>query len=136
MQRKCFRIYVCLSTFEDAWISSAQAGKELVPQVNPMIGPWPDVLVNDGAKDAAMIMYRDQWWRLLTPMLLHVGRPLFRTFPHHSLHLRNAGVVHILVNVLVQLRVGVYLEYTWGRFTWSTIYVRGWIHEELRVKSL
>lgn len=58
-----------------------------------------------GAKNAALIVYRHEWWRLLTPMLLH------------------AGLIHLAVNVLIQLRVGVMLELEWGLKRYAAIYV-------------
>jgi len=62
------------------------------------------VLNTLGAKNAALIVYRHEWWRLLTPMLLH------------------AGFIHLAVNVLIQLRVGVMLELEWGLKRFSVIY--------------
>ena len=74
-------------------------------KLNPMIGPWPTVLNSLGAKNAALITYRGELWRLFTPMLLH------------------AGLIHLAVNVLIQLRVGVLLELQWGLKHFSLIYV-------------
>jgi membrane associated rhomboid family serine protease len=73
--------------------------------VNPMIGPWPTILNNLGAKNSALITYRQQWWRLLTPMLLH------------------SGFIHYGVNVLLQLRIGVMLELQWGLGTYALTYI-------------
>lgn len=61
-----------------------------------MIGPYPTILNTFGAKNAALIVYHGEYWRLLTPVFLH------------------AGVIHLLVNILIQFRVGVLLELQWG----------------------
>jgi membrane associated rhomboid family serine protease len=53
-----------------------------------MLGPWPSALVIQGAKVTALVVYRGQWWRLLTPLLLH------------------AGLIHLVVNLGIQLRIG------------------------------
>ena len=73
--------------------------------LNPMLGPYPTVLNTLGAKNAALITYRGELWRLLTPMLLH------------------AGVVHLVINVVIQLRVGVLLELQWGLARFACIYI-------------
>ena len=75
--------------------------------LNPMLGPWPTILNTLGAKNAALITYRGELWRLFTPMLLH------------------AGVVHLFINVVIQLRVGVLLELQWGLPTFCLVYVAG-----------
>ena len=60
-------------------------------ELNPMLGPWPDTLDAMGAKNAAKIILRGQVHRFFLPMLLH------------------AGFVHLAMNVLMQLRLGVML---------------------------
>jgi membrane associated rhomboid family serine protease len=74
-------------------------------QVNPMIGPYPDVLSEWGAKNAVLILDYGEWWRLVTPILLH------------------AGVIHLLCNVAVQLETGAFFEREWGSPIWTTIYL-------------
>eukprot|EP00927_Polykrikos_kofoidii_P061334 TRINITY_DN56172_c0_g1_i1.p1 TRINITY_DN56172_c0_g1~~TRINITY_DN56172_c0_g1_i1.p1 ORF type:complete len:493 (-),score=36.99 TRINITY_DN56172_c0_g1_i1:122-1600(-) len=73
--------------------------------LNPMVGPYHTVLDEAGAKNAARILYLGEWWRLLTPLLLHNG-PL-----------------HLAMNLWVQLRTGVMLEVLWGRTIWVLIYI-------------
>lgn len=73
--------------------------------INPMIGPYPDVLSEWGAKNSVLILDDGDWWRLLTPILLH------------------AGVIHLLCNVAVQLETGAFFEREWGSPIWVTIYL-------------
>lgn len=74
-------------------------------QVNPMFGPYPDVLSEWGAKNTVLILEDKEWWRLLTPILLH------------------AGVIHLLCNVAVQLETGVFYEKEWGSVRWLIVYL-------------
>lgn len=71
---------------------------------NPMIGPHAHVLDRAGAKNAAKIRYSHEWWRLLTPLLLH------------------GGIIHLLTNILVQLRFAIMVEVLWGSIVWMVIY--------------
>ena len=80
---------------------------------NPMVGPPATTLVRYGAKFAALIVYKKQWWRLVSPMALH------------------AGVIHLICNVFIQLRVGGYLNLVYGTWKWLTIYILSGIFGEL-----
>lgn len=73
-------------------ICMIQLGGLASKEANPTIGPPVTVMVAWGAKDAALILYDHEWWRLLTCVMLH------------------AGVWHILSNVIIQARVGGYLN--------------------------
>mmetsp|Transcript_1424 Transcript_1424/g.4642 ORF Transcript_1424/g.4642 Transcript_1424/m.4642 type:complete len:421 (+) Transcript_1424:118-1380(+) len=73
--------------------------------LNPMLGPHYHVFDGLGAKNAARILKRGEWWRLLTPMLLH------------------AGWLHLLGNLSVQVRTGAMLEAVWGHGAWLLIYI-------------
>lgn len=72
---------------------------------NPMVGPDVETLIRFGAKDAALIIYKGEWWRLFTPMLLH------------------GSVLHLLGNVLIQLRIGGYLELVFTTPKWIAVYL-------------
>lgn len=74
-------------------------------QINPMVGPYPDALSEWGAKNTVNILEDGDWWRLLTPILLH------------------AGVIHLFCNVAVQLETGAFFEREWGSHNWLIIYL-------------
>lgn len=74
-------------------------------EVNPMIGPGMGVMDLFGAKNTAKILTFNQWWRVLMPMLTHVGW------------------VHLVGNLVVQLRTGSMLEAVWGGTAWIFMYI-------------
>jgi membrane associated rhomboid family serine protease len=78
--------------------------------VNPMIGPPATTLVRYGAKYAGLIVYERQWWRLISPIAVH------------------AGIIHLISNVVIQLRVGGYLNLVYGTWKWFTIYLLSGIY--------
>lgn len=71
---------------------------------NPFWGPPVDTLVHFGAKEAGDIVYDDEWWRLLSSIMLH------------------GGIIHIIPNVIIQLRIGGYLTLIYGPWKWTWIY--------------
>jgi len=71
---------------------------------NPMLGPHYHYLDKLGAKNTAKMLQRNEWWRLLTPVMLH------------------AGWLHLVGNLAVQLRTGAMLEAMWGHTAWLLIY--------------
>jgi membrane associated rhomboid family serine protease len=73
--------------------------------INPMFGPYPDALSEWGGKNSILIIEDGEWWRLMTPILLH------------------AGLIHLFCNVAVQLELGVFFEREWGSMTWLIIYL-------------
>lgn len=88
--------FICVVEFYGGYVPFSQ---------NSMIGPHPHALDPVGAKNAARIMRNHEWWRLLTPIMLH------------------AGWLHLAGNVFVQLRAGLTLEVLWGHSAWLLIYV-------------
>lgn len=62
-------------------------------------------MVRFGAKQAALIIVRGEWWRVLSSIMLH------------------AGIMHIVPNVLIQLRIGGYLNILYGTPKWLWIYL-------------
>ena len=73
--------------------------------VNPMIGPYPDALSTWGAKNTVLILEDDEWWRLISPIMLH------------------AGIIHLACNIMVQLDTGAFFEREWGSLNWLIIYL-------------
>ena len=73
--------------------------------INPMIGPYPDALSEWGAKNSVNILQDGEWYRLITPIMLH------------------AGVIHLLCNVAVQVETGAFFEREWGSKNWLIIYL-------------
>mmetsp|Transcript_29219 Transcript_29219/g.67988 ORF Transcript_29219/g.67988 Transcript_29219/m.67988 type:complete len:399 (+) Transcript_29219:102-1298(+) len=72
---------------------------------NPMIGPAYETLVAMGSKDMPRMVYEHQWWRLVLPMILHVG------------------ILHILFNLMATFRMGLVMEEKWGTKVWLAIYL-------------
>ncbi len=70
-----------------------------------MVGPYPDALSYWGGKNAYLILYDNEYWRLVSPIMLH------------------AGVFHLICNIGVQLDTGAFWEREWGSFVWLTIYL-------------
>lgn len=51
------------------------------------------------------MVFKNEWWRLFSPIMLH------------------AGIMHLVSNVFIQLRVGGYLNLVFGTKRWLTIYI-------------
>lgn len=71
---------------------------------NSVIGPPVYIMVRFGAKESALMIYKNEWYRLLAPIMLH------------------AGIFHLLPNIAIQLRVGGYLNLVYGTPKWLWIY--------------
>jgi membrane associated rhomboid family serine protease len=72
---------------------------------NWMIGPNSSTLIRMGAKDAYMMRYKAHVERFFSPIFLH------------------SGIIHIVVNLIIQLRMGLYLERRWGSIKFTCTYV-------------
>jgi rhomboid protease GluP len=89
------------------------AGGFMPASDNPGWGPYPYFLDVLGAKNAARILIDGEWWRLLSPMLLH------------------SSVGHLLVNVAIQARLVVSMEQCWGQCRWLVVYICGGAYSTL-----
>lgn len=64
--------------------------------VNLLIGPSAEVLIQAGARDTSLIVNEDQWFRLISPLVLH------------------AGVIHFVINMLALWFIGAAVEQSHG----------------------
>lgn len=71
---------------------------------NPLIGPDALTLVRLGAKETYLIKYNWQIWRLFSPILLH------------------GGVLHLIMNLFSQMRMGLVMEERWGARRFALVY--------------
>eukprot|EP01112_Ceratiomyxa_fruticulosa_P014006 TRINITY_DN3983_c0_g1_i2.p1 TRINITY_DN3983_c0_g1~~TRINITY_DN3983_c0_g1_i2.p1 ORF type:complete len:346 (-),score=57.34 TRINITY_DN3983_c0_g1_i2:88-1125(-) len=78
------------------FIIELSMGGVVSTEINPLIGPDAGTMINLGAKDGYLERFHFQVFRFITPIFLH------------------AGFIHILFNLFVQLRTGIYLERQWG----------------------
>ena len=74
-------------------------------EVNPFVGPYPDSFSEWGGKNPYLMIEAKEWWRLLSPSLLHVG------------------VLHLLVNAFCQLEPIALFEREWGSTRWLLLYL-------------
>jgi membrane associated rhomboid family serine protease len=68
-----------------------------------MIGPYPDALSEWGGKNAVLIIEDGEWFRLISPIMLH------------------AGIIHLVGNIDLQLETRVFFEREWGSIRWLII---------------
>lgn len=80
---------------------------------NVMIGPPTNAFNIFGAKNSARVIEYGEWWRLITPIMLH------------------SGFVHLVSNLFVQLKVGMQLEVIWGPRFWILIYFFSGVYANL-----
>lgn len=71
---------------------------------NPWLGPSLETLVDLGGKFVPDIL-NGQWWRFVSPIFLH------------------AGILHLLMNMIMQVRVGPSLEKAFGTVRIAIIYM-------------
>lgn len=74
-------------------------------ELNFGLGPWVDTLDYLGAKNGAKIVRLREAWRLLVAIMLH------------------NGLLHLATNLLMQLRLGVLAEITWGMQRFLPLYI-------------
>jgi len=72
--------------------------------VNSGIGPYPDALSNAGGTNPYLLASGHEYWRLFVSPLIP------------------ASVIHFLLNSVVQIEVGAFLEKEWGSRKWAAIY--------------
>lgn len=63
---------------------------------NPMIGPSKETLIKLGARDTELIVNNNEWYRIVTPMVLH------------------AGIIHYIVNMAAVWFIGIAIEQNHG----------------------
>ena len=73
--------------------------------INPLIGPSAESLLKLGALNSDLVMEDDEWYRLITPLVLH------------------AGLIHLLINVLALHFIGGAVERVHGTLATATIFV-------------
>jgi len=73
--------------------------------VNPMIGPSAETLIKVGAKKTSLIVQEKEWWRLVTPMVLH------------------AGIIHFVLNMLAMWFIGYAVEMNHGFFAIAILFI-------------
>jgi membrane associated rhomboid family serine protease len=87
-------------------------------KINPMIGPYPDAFSEWGGKNTYLLLEGQQYFRIITPIFLHVG------------------VIHLLINVYCQLETCAFLEREWGSSRWLVIYVISGIGSVLTASAI
>jgi membrane associated rhomboid family serine protease len=74
------------------------------PKENPMFGPPTATLLTLGGMNVRLIQ-SGEFWRLMTPVFLH------------------AGIIHLLMNLVAQLRFGLFLERQWNIFRFIPVFL-------------
>jgi len=65
----------------------------------------PGTLIRYGSGHGGLLLFRDEWWRLLCPIFLH------------------QGLVHLLCNTLIFVQIGPLMEREYGRDKFLLLYV-------------
>jgi len=75
------------------------------PVDNPMLGPSAIMLATLGGNNKNYVLNDGEWWRLFTAIFSH------------------AGIIHLLSNLFVQIKVGFELERVWGPYRMFGLYI-------------
>jgi membrane associated rhomboid family serine protease len=70
-----------------------------------MIGPSAETLIIVGAKQTSLIVQEKEWWRLVTPMVLH------------------AGIIHFVLNMLAMWFIGYAVEMNHGFMAIAILFI-------------
>ncbi|KAL7722888.1 rhomboid protease [Entamoeba marina] len=84
-------------------VSIAIEGFEKV-SINWMLGPTSNSIDLLGCKNAVKMVHEHQYWRYITPIFLH------------------GGVIHLLFNIVIQLRLGLITERRWNTLRFVIVY--------------
>ena len=95
--RQCLTFNTCLVIIYFILLVAMIATGGFATQAeNPIIGPPVTTLIKFQAKQASLMVYKNQWLRIIFSMFLH------------------SGIFHFLPIALIQLRVGGYLNLVFG----------------------
>ena len=72
---------------------------------NPMLGPSSEALLQLGAKDSFLIINKGEFWRLISPVVLH------------------AGFVHYVINIVALSAIGTAVEISHGTAATAVIFL-------------
>lgn len=74
------------------------------PKYNWTLGPTSEAMIKLGCKDASRIKNDYELWRLFTPIFLH------------------GGFIHLIMNLGMQLKLGMMIERRWNTLRWLIVY--------------
>jgi membrane associated rhomboid family serine protease len=103
---RSFIFYVTLVQIVYFIVELSYKGRGFAPvRQNPFLGPSANTLKELGAKYGPDIKYKYQIYRLIVPVFMH------------------AGVIHIIMNLWVQMILGLNCERSWGFIRMACIYL-------------
>lgn len=104
--RNCFSSLTFLISFAEIVLLGVMLKEGIAPlRENTSVGPAVHTLLSFGAKLDSSILHQNQIWRLFTSSFLH------------------AGALHAIFNLIIQFRLGMYLEREWGWFLFLLTYI-------------
>jgi membrane associated rhomboid family serine protease len=105
IKKKCGVVVVIISLLQLFLIVSELSVCSLAPiDVNIALGPYPDAVSFYGGKNTYYIITENQWWRLF------------------SYPLTSAGIIHYIVNIIMQFELAQTAELEWGTPKFLLIY--------------